>query len=76
MDDPQFEKDARRMKRGMLSSPLEYRKMYAENNKTSVPARTLRDKQIEDAENAAIGVGHNPGPSMTDEARQRINSGN
>ena len=55
-DTPQFELDASRMKRGMMTSPLKYRKMYGETPETPASAGpTARDKQINDAEARAMG---------------------
>lgn len=62
-DTPQFEKDARRMKAGMLTSPLAYRKMYADKKPAEVVA-ALTDyssggsskRRLDEAEDKAVGV--------------------
>lgn len=78
----QFEKDAHRAKTrgfgGYMVDRALGRSDFDKSNRSvpPAPARTLRDIQIEDAERAALGMGHNEGPSMTDERRRQINSGN
>lgn len=61
-DTPQFEKDAARMKRGMASAPLAYRKMYKDANPTQAKAVTsysngsVVNSRTDEAERRALGA--------------------